>query len=409
MKFARSILLILFLAVLFMPIKIEALDNTVNLYLFYSKTCPHCKALEEVLVDIEKEYNNLKVYKYEVSENITNVVLMENAASELGITANYVPLTIIGTKPFIGYSGIQTRSEIEYAIKLYSSVDSYKDLVGQMLNVDYSKGTLTYDDIKELYSDKDSEKDNYVIDIPFIGPVNTKTLSLPVISILIGTIDGFNPCAMWVLLFLLSILINMKDRRRMWILGFSFLITSAVIYLLFMVMWLNLTIFIGAIWWVKMLIATIALIGGYINVKRFIQTKDAGCEVVDEKKRKKIFANIKKITSEKSFSIALIGIITLAISVNFIELTCSAGLPVIFTNILASNNLSPFSYAFYLFLYIIFFLIDDLIVFFLAMTSLRLTGISNKYAKYSHLIGGIIMIIIGLLMIFKPEWLMFNF
>ena len=107
--------------------------------------------------------------------------------------------------------------------------------------------------------------------------------------------------------------------------------------------------------------------------------------------------------------LSIIGIITLAVSVNFIELTCSAGLPVAFTNILGVNNLTTMQYSFYMFLYILFFLLDDLIIFIIAMVTFKVTGISNKYTKYSHLIGGIMMLIIGLLMIFKPEWLMFNF
>jgi hypothetical protein len=201
----------------------------------------------------------------------------------------------------------------------------------------------------------------------------------------------------------------MKDRKRMWILGSSFLTASALSYLFFMLIWLNLAIFMGSIFWIKLAIALISLIGGYLNLRAYVRTKDDGCEIVDEKKRKKIFTKIKDFTSQKSFPLALIGIITLAVSVNFIELTCSAGLPVIFTNILALNHLSIWEYAFYIFLYILFFLIDDLIVFFIAMKSLKLTGISNKYGKYSHLIGGIIMVLIGLLMILKPEWLMFNF
>ena len=118
---------------------------------------------------------------------------------------------------------------------------------------------------------------------------------------------------------------------------------------------------------------------------------------------------IKKILSNKSFILALLGIILLAVSVNFIELLCSLGLPVMFTDILAYNNVTGIKNILYIILYILFFLIDDLIVFFVAMKTLKITAISNKYSKYSHLIGGIIMVLIGILMIFKPEWLMFNF
>ena len=118
---------------------------------------------------------------------------------------------------------------------------------------------------------------------------------------------------------------------------------------------------------------------------------------------------IQKIVNEKSFILALFGIMALAFSINLIELACSAGLPVLFTQILAINNLSVLEYSIYIFLYLLFFIIDDLIVFIIAMVTLKITGISNKYTKYSHLIGGIIMFIIGILMAFKTDWLMFNF
>jgi len=410
MKVVRRLLLVLFLIISFSPIKAQGLENTVNMYLFYSSTCPHCAALKEDLKDIKIDYPNLKVYMYEVSsgDSVKNNILMSKAATELGVSAKSVPFTIIGTRSFTGYSGTQTRSEIEYALKLYSNVSSYKDPIGKLLDVEYSKGTLTYDDIKLTDEENNGKQDNFFIDVPFIGTISAKTLSLPIVSILIGTIDGFNPCAMWVLLFLLSVLIGMKNRKRMWILGSAFLLTSAIIYLLFMLVWLNLTISVDTSWW-KIIIALVALIGGIVNLKTFFTTKEAGCEVVDETKRKKTFEKIRQFTHEKSFPLALLGIMALAISVNFIEMSCSAGLPATFANILAINHLSSFEYGIYIFLYMLFFLLDDLIVFFIAMKSFKLTGISNKYGKYSHLVGGIIMVLIGILMILKPEWLMFNF
>ena len=131
--------------------------------------------------------------------------------------------------------------------------------------------------------------------------------------------------------------------------------------------------------------------------------------MVDDKKRKKMFKRIKQFTHERSFILAFFGIILLAASVNIIELACSAGLPVIFTQILAMNNLSGLEYWVYILIYIFFFMIDDLIVFAIAIKTMEITGISTKYSKYSHLIGGILMLIIGILLVLKPEWLMFNF
>ena len=91
-----------------------------------------------------------------------------------------------------------------------------------------------------------------------------------------------------------------------------------------------------------------------------------------------------------------------------VELVCSAGLPAIYTQILSLSNLPTWQYYFYLGLYILIFMLDDLFVFFTAMFTLKAVGVESKYARYSHLIGGVLMLVIGLLLLFKPEWLMFG-
>ena len=125
--------------------------------------------------------------------------------------------------------------------------------------------------------------------------------------------------------------------------------------------------------------------------------------------QKTIFDKIKKFTTEKSFLLATLGVITLAISVNLVDLLCSAGLPVMYIEILSMNGLSTLEYVCYLIVYVLFFMLDDIIVFFIAMTTMQVTGFSTKYGKFSHLIGGILLLLIGIIMILKPEWLMFNF
>lgn len=157
-------------------------------------------------------------------------------------------------------------------------------------------------------------------------------------------------------------------------------------------------------------ISIIAVFFGILTILKFFFVKeDDGCEVVDKSGRKKIINSIKKIIKEKSFILALFGIVVLAASVNVIELLCSLGLPVMFTQILTINEVSKTAQIIYSLIYVFFFLIDDIVVFTIAMKTLEIKAISNKFGKYSHLIGGIIMLIIGFLMIYKPEWLMFNF
>ena len=273
--------------------------------------------------------------------------------------------------------------------------------------VNNKESNINENDKKENVNTKEEVETK--LDIPLIGTIDLKKVALPVIAIIMGLVDGFNPCAMWILIFLITMLFDYSSRKKMWMLGCTFLFTSAFIYFLFMISFLNIAMFINSITILKLLIAGFALIFGGYNIYRYFKTKEVGCDVVDKDKRKKIMTRIKDILSEKKFILSLIGIILLAISVNLIELLCSLGLPVMFTEILSYNNITGTKNTFYIIIYVIFFLLDDLIIFFLAMKTLKITAISNKYSKYSHLIGGIIMILIGLLMLFKPEWLMFNF
>lgn len=383
------------------PISSHALEQ-VKLHLFYSKSCPHCASEKEMLKDLEKKYSNLSIEMYEVTQNPEYSELMDRVKKTLGTENSYVPYTVIGETGLTGYNDNIAR-QIEHFVERYSKEKSV-DLVEKVKKEGYIPD---YKEEDQNSNGKDTEESS--ITVPVFGDINAKTVSLPLLATVMGAIDGFNPCAMWVLLFLISMLIGMKDRKKMWILGVTFLCTSALIYLLFMVSWLKIAVSITSITWVQRGIAFVALVAGLWNLYSFYKSKDAGCMVVGEEKRKKTLSKIRKITSEKKFILAILGVMALAISVNIVELACSAGLPLVFTQVLALNDLSTFQYALYILIYIFFFLIDDLIVFIVAMITMKVSGISNKYAAYSHLIGGIIMVLIGILLFVKPEWLMFQF
>ena len=387
-------LLIVSIILIFSSIIVVHAKN-VDVYLFHSDSCPHC-AKEIKYLESIKDDMGINIHYYEVGENPE---IIDKVRSNLNINNYYVPLTIIGSDYLIGFG--DNDEELNNLINSYRNTD-YCSVVNVILNDgDIDKCIKKNNGI---YSESEEKK------IPILGKVNIKEVSLPLISIIIGFVDGFNPCAMWVLIFLITMLFNMKNRKKMWILGLTFIFTSALVYLFFMLSWLTLASTIITTWF-KYVIAIVAIIGSFINIRSYLidRKKEAGCQVTSSTKRKKIMVRIQKVLNEKSFILALFGIMALAFSVNLIELACSAGLPVLFTQILAINNLSIFEYSIYIFLYLLFFIIDDLIIFIIAMVTLKITGISNKYTKYSHLIGGIIMFIIGILMAFKTDWLMFNF
>lgn len=417
--------LIVFAVFLLLPVSAKADEKVINIHLFYGNGCPHCAAEEEFLSDYLKDRTDVKLYKYEIWYDSHNQELLSKVQKEMGTTnKNGVPFTVIGKKTIVGYADGVTDEQIKDAINYYLN-NNYRDYAGEItgkvkkteVKEDTIKDESKTEDKKENKIEKaddikDSNQTDENVTVPVLGKINAKKVSLPILAVVLGFVDGFNPCAMWILIFLITMLFNMKDRKKMWILGLTFILTSGIVYLMFMLAWLNLATFISKIAFIRLLIAVIALVVGLINVYKYIDSlkkKDEGCDVVDKKDRKKIMEKIISITHEKKFIIALLGIMVLAASVNIIELMCSIGIPLLFTQILAMNNLSTFSYMIYMFIYIFFFLIDDIVIFVISMVTLKVTGLSTKYTKYSHLVGGIIMLIIGLLLIIKPELLMFNF
>ena len=403
----KKVIKLLILAFFFLlPFNVFGLEEEkVKLYLFYGDGCPHCADEKEFLSSIEDKYPNLEIIKYEVWYNVENANLLSQVQNKLHISRNGVPTTVIGEDFFIGYTE-SMGMKIERAIEFYSSKE-HIDAVEQIIAGTYVEKEEKEEQTEFAEQEEKSDED-MSIDVPLFGKVNLKNVSLMTAAVVIGLIDGFNPCAMWVLLFLISVLIGMKDKKRMWILGITFLFVSALVYLLIMLSWINIAVKITTVIWIRNLIAVFALIGAFLNIKSYFKSHD-GCTVVDDKKRKKIFTKIRKFTSEKSFLLALAGVVGLAISVNLVELACSAGLPLVFSELLVLNNVSSFMKFLYTLLYVLFFLIDDLIIFFIAMFTMKVTGISTKYNRYSHLLGGLIMLGIGMLLLLKPEWLMFQF
>lgn len=399
------LLFICLIGTLFFALPVNALeDDTISVYLFYGDGCPHCAEEKKFLSSIKDDYDDVEFIYFEVWYNNENSDFLSEVKDKLNVTRSGVPVTVIGETTFVGYSSA-LEGKIKRAIEFYKE-NEYIDAIQGIKEGTY----VGIDGEEDEFSEQEEESDeDSTVDVPFFGNLNLKNVSLGTAALVLGLIDGFNPCAMWVLLFLISMLIGMKNKKRMWIIGLTFLGSSAFVYMLMMLSWLNIVVAISTSILVRNIIALIAVGGGILNFYNFFKHQDSGCSVVDEKKRKSVFERIKKFTKEKSLVLALIGTIALAFSVNIIELACSAGLPMVYTQLLAINDIKGLSAFLYVLLYIVFFLLDDMIIFFAAMKTMEVTGMSTKYSKYSHLIGGILMVVIGLLLIFKPEWLMFQF
>ena len=409
-----SVLIATFIGLSF-HVKAQALEpkNNVNLYLFWGDGCPHCAHAKEALEPYVKQRQNIGYQKYEIYYNVENQKKMQSVGEALKIDASGVPLLVVGDKPYIGFSdstGTEIKERLEYC-SVNACPDSVAEIVGVEKPISKDISNTTEEDTRSgpttsSNQSSTSRTDGY-IDLPLIGKINTAHFSLPVLTVIIALLDGFNPCAMWALLFIITLLIGMKDRKRMWLYGTTFIVTSAAVYFIFMAAWLNLFMFIGHITWVRSIIGLLAVAAGAYYLYDWYQKK-TGCKITGDGKRREVFVRLREIVKEKNIWLGLGGIIVLAAAINVVELACSAGLPVLFTGILSTVGLEAWQYYAYMLLYILFFMFDDLVVFVIAMTTLKVVGIESKYTRATRLVGGIVMCILGFLLIFAPQVLMFG-
>ena len=243
--------IILFLLLLLFPVMVFAISDSyvdniadlvgvkkesdkINLYLFHSADCSHCAKEVKWLEEIKEEYKDyLNVYTYEVTYDKDNMALLNRVAASLSVPTKSVPLTFLGSEHYNGFSDA-TASKIEEQIKEYAGLDS-----------------------------NTSE-----VKIPIMGKVDVKKVSIPLVAVVLGFIDGFNPCAMWILLFLINMFFGMKDRKKAWILGMTFLLVSGLVYFLSM-LGINFVLGIATIKWMKIAIALFILIAGILNMKKY--------------------------------------------------------------------------------------------------------------------------------------------
>ena len=243
------------------------------------------------------------------------------------------------------------------------------------------------------------------IDLPWVGRVEWTRLGMPLFTVLVGLIDGFNPCAMWVLIFLLSILVNLRDRGRMVAIAGTFVFVSGAAYFAFMAAWLNVFLLIGYLRPVQLLLGSLALFVGSIHVKDFFAFKQGLSLSIPESAKPGLYDRMRRIVSAENLPAALAGAFTLAVLVNIVELLCTAGLPALYTNILTQQGLSASARYGYLLLYILAYMFDDAVMVAVVVATLSRRRMQEGEGRWLKLISGLVILALGLVMIFRPEWL----
>jgi len=364
---------------------------TADLHIFWSKGCPHCEHALAFLEPLQKTTPGLRILRHEVSSNTPeNVRLLTDLARKHGVGQPGVPFILLGDEAFVGYQDDAT--------------------TGQMLKARIqacllAKCTTNLDITAPAPAPIAADRLPTSIQLPLFGEVDLRQLSLPALTVVLAAADGFNPCAMWVLVFLIGLSLGIKNRVRRWLLGGTFIAASALVYYLIMAAWLNTLLLLGAVFWLRAGIGLLALVMGGLSLRDFFRN-DQTCKVTAAPARRAILDKLKQLALSASLPLALVGITLLAFAVNIVELLCSAGIPAVYTQYLALSQLPPWQHYAYLGLYVLVFMANELIIYFLAMLTLEIKDIGQRFTRWSKLAGGTVLLILGTLMLLKPEWIM---
>jgi glutaredoxin len=243
------------------------------------------------------------------------------------------------------------------------------------------------------------------ITVPWFGKLRVNELGLPLFTFAIGLIDGFNPCAMWILVFLLSVLVNIKDRRKIVLIAGTFVVVSGLAYYAFMAAWLNLFLLIGIARPTQIILGLVALFIGMVNVKDFFAFKKGISFSIPESQKPGLYRRVRKIVEAKYLGVALGGVITLAVIVNLVELLCTAGLPALYTQVLTMQELPVWQNYAYIALYISAYMLDDAILLLIVVVTLSHRKLQEREGRWLKLISGVVILLLGIVMIFFPSWL----
>ena len=347
-----------------------------KVHFFYVTGCSHCPEQRPFNDRLANTYPAIQIVEHDAATP-EGGALLEQMLEERGIVYEPgFPITIFGNQVFGDWESEETTGRaIEEALQ-------------QCLAGNCPPPT--------------GEEPRKTIVLPLIGEIALADYSLPALAVILGLVDGFNPCALWVLLYLISLVMTLKDRKRIWLIVGSFVLASGILYFLFMTAWLNVFLLIGYIRPVTIVIGLVALGGGILQIRELIKTKgEIVCEVTSQESREKTMARMQRIVSSPITLGTIVGIVALAFAVNAIEFVCSAAVPAVFTQVLSLASLTTFQYYGYILLYVFFFMLNNLVIFGAAAFALT-SNLGVRYAKYARPIGAAILIILGALLLFAP-------
>ncbi len=353
----------------------SANKNEVALHYFWSRYCPHCQASKPLLKKLQKNYTWLNLYSYDLVGSETNQQLYMQMAQQLQQPANSVPAFIFCGQIMVGYDRAETTGQ---------------ELEQRLLACHQQQGNPP-------------RQEN--VTVPGLGEIHYQDFSLPVFTLIIAALDAFNPCAFFILFFLLSLMVQHRSRTRMLAIGFTFVLCSGVMYFLFMSAWLNLFLMTEELVFITAVAGLIAVCFGLINIKDYFFFKQGVSLSLSDSARTKLFARIRTLSQSQNWIAMISATIILAVAANSYELLCTAGLPMVYTRVLTLNQLSNMKYYLYLAYYNVIYMIPLLLIVILFTLTLGRKKLSEVEGRLLKLLSGSMMLGLGVILLLRPEWL----
>ncbi|MDZ4202307.1 MAG: hypothetical protein U1C96_09215 [Gallionella sp.] len=352
----------------------------VQLYFFWSLTCPHCAAAHPYIEAIPEARPWVRLHALELSRNGDNVRKYQDMAQQLGQPAASVPAFLFCGEMHVGWdsdetSGVMLRQRLD---------DCRARTIGGQTAAPATRPDET-------------------LRLPLLGEVDTASLSLPVLTLVLAGLDAFNPCAFFVLLFLLSMMAHQKSRARMLTIGGVFVLVSGLMYFAFMSAWLNLFQLFGHFAWVTLAAGALAVFVGLANVKDFFLFGRGITLSIPESGKPDIFRRARAILNADSLPAMLAATAFLAVAANLYELLCTAGFPMVYTRLLTLAELSPAARYGYLATYNLVYVLPLALIVVVFARTLGARRLTEREGRLLKLMSGIMMLGLGALLLLAPE------
>lgn len=358
---------------------------------FLRQGCPHCEKAKEFLGRLSRERPDIRIVLHDVGEDPSALDRLRRIAEGEGVSSPRVPAFVVRGQLILGFS-----DQVSSGRLIMNALAGGKTIRAAPQAMD-SESCEAEESLQCGPGSASEEDSSPYFAIQFLGrELSLERIGLPLFTLAMGLADGFNPCSMWVLLLMISLLAPMNNRLRMFAVAGTFIAVEGAAYFVFMAAWLNLFLFIGLSRASELIIAAIALVAGGINLKDFWAFGAGVSLSIPSAAKPGVYARIRGILQAKNLAGALIGAAVLAILVQIVEFMCTSGFPALYTRILTLRQPDFFGYYGYLLLYNLAYMLDDVVVLAVGIVTLSQRRLQEKEGRWLKLASGLVMAGLGI-------------